>query len=60
VQVLYAEHENVKRSLNNNETARDLDDIEKRLRHSEQKIFELKEFVESKSRETDYEAIKGG
>lgn len=31
----------------------------KRLKHYERSIFELKEFVDSKSRETDYELVKG-
>ena len=59
VQALSAEHENVKRALNNNETAKDLDDMEKRLRHYERTIFELNEFVETKTRETDFEVLKG-
>ena len=58
VQALTAEHESIKRSLNNNDTAKDLEDMEKRLRHFERTIFELNEFVETKSRETDYEFVK--
>jgi hypothetical protein len=30
------------------------------LQHFERTIFELREFVESKSRETDYELVKAG
>lgn len=60
VQSISAEHENVKRALNNNDAAKDLEDMEKRLRHYERSIFELNEFVETKTRETDYEGIKGG
>ena len=59
MQALSAEHENLKRSLNNNDTAKDLEDMEKRLKHYERSIFELKEFVETKGRETDYETVKG-
>ena len=53
------EHEAVKRALNANETARELDDTEKRLKHYERSIFEIREFVDSKSRETDFEQVKG-
>merc|ERR1711991_772776 len=60
VQAVSAEHENIKRSLNNNDTSKDLEDMEKNLRQKERTIFDLDEFVESKSRETDYESIKGG
>lgn len=59
VQALSAEHEHLKRNLNSHDTARDLDDMEKRLKHYERSIFELREFIENKSRETDYEVIKG-
>ncbi len=38
--------------------AREIEDTEKRLKHYERSIFELKEFVETKSRETDYDAVK--
>ena len=33
--------------------------MEKRLKHYERSIFELREFIETKSRETDYDVIKG-
>ena len=59
MQALSAEHENIKRTLNNNDTAKDLEDMEKRLKHLERSVFDLREFIESKSRETDYETIKG-
>ena len=59
VQGLSVEHEHLKRNLNSHDTARDLDDMEKRLKHYERSIFELKEFIEAKSRETDFEVIKG-
>lgn len=58
VQALSMEHDVLKKSLNNNEIARDIDDTEKRLKHYERSIFELKEFVETKTRETDYEMVK--
>ena len=34
------------------------DDTEKRLKHCERSIFELREFVDIKSRETDFEHVK--
>lgn len=58
VQAANAEHESAKRLLVNHDTARELDDTEKRLKHYERTIFELKEFVDTKSRETDYEPVK--
>merc|ERR1711871_1574943 len=59
VQAASMEHEAAKRALSSHDTARELDDIEKRLKHYERSIFEIREFVSSKSRETDYEAVKG-
>ncbi len=59
VQSASMEHEAAKRALSSHDTARELDDIEKRLKHYERSIFEIREFVSSKSRETDYEAVKG-
>lgn len=107
IQQITIEHESLKKNLNANEVAREIDDIEKRLKHFERcvvwlswlllllmmchicslccdfgychrfshnisqhknhcmernyrnsTIFELKEFVETKTRETDYEAVK--
>jgi hypothetical protein len=59
VQAASMEQEAAKRALSSNDTARELDDTEKRLKHYERTIFETREFVSSKSRETDYEAVKG-
>lgn len=58
IQALSVEHEGAKKALSAHDTARELDDTEKRLKHYERAIFEIKEFVESKTRETDYELIK--
>jgi len=58
VQAANAEHESAKRLLVNHDAARELDDTEKRLKHYERSIFELKEFVDIKSRETDFEFVK--
>ena len=60
VQAVSTEHEHIKRTLNNNDTAKDLEDMEKNLRQKERTLYDLNEFVESKTRETDYESIKGG
>jgi intraflagellar transport protein 74 len=59
VQAASVEHEAAKRALTNNDTARELDDTEKRLKHYERTIFEIKEFVTNKSKETDFDAVKG-
>mmetsp|Transcript_7547 Transcript_7547/g.11198 ORF Transcript_7547/g.11198 Transcript_7547/m.11198 type:complete len:604 (-) Transcript_7547:179-1990(-) len=59
VQALSAEHESLKKMLASNDTDRDLEDTEKRLKHYERTIFEAREFIESKTRETDYELVKG-
>ena len=52
------EYEQLKKTLNGHETAREMDDSEKRLRHNERNIFELRELVESKGRESDYLGLK--
>lgn len=59
IQSVQYEYETMKKALAANEIGRDLEDTEKRLKHYERGIFELKEFVDSKSRETDYEQVKG-
>jgi intraflagellar transport protein 74 len=52
------EYESLKKQLNSHEIGRELDDTEKRLKHYERSIFELREFVETKTRETDFEHVK--
>lgn len=59
VQALSVEHEGLKKTLNGHDVGRELEDSEKRLKHYERSIFDLREFVETKSRETDYEVVKG-
>lgn len=59
VQGLSAEHESLKKQLASHETDKDLEDTEKRLKHYERTIFEIREFIESKTRETNYELTKG-
>jgi chromosome segregation ATPase len=58
IQSVTLEHEALKKSLNANEISKELDDYEKRLKHNERNIFDIKEFVDVKSRETDFEHIK--
>ena len=58
VQSVSADNEQLKRSLASNEVYKDMEDTEKRLKQYERTIFELKEFVEVKSRETNYEPLK--
>ena len=58
VQALSVEHESLKKTLNSSDIAREVDDTEKRLKHYERSIFELKEFVETRKRETDFEIVK--
>ncbi len=60
IQSVSMEHESLKKSLNAHEVAREIDDTEKRLKHYERSIFELREYVETKSRETDYENVRAG
>lgn len=59
IQSVSTEHESLKKQLQSNEINRDLEDTEKRLKHYERGIFELKEFVDAKTRETDYDQVKG-
>ena len=58
MQAASSEHEAAKKTLTGHETARELEETERRLKHNERTIFELREFVESKGRETDYLALK--
>mmetsp|Transcript_8599 Transcript_8599/g.9120 ORF Transcript_8599/g.9120 Transcript_8599/m.9120 type:complete len:597 (+) Transcript_8599:66-1856(+) len=58
VQALSAEHESLKKQLAGNETDKELEETEKRLRHYERTIFEVREFIDSKTRETEYELVK--
>lgn len=81
IQGVSVEFESLKKALAANETAKEIEETEKRLKvrlclfhelcvvlsllylwgcaqHFERGIFELREFVESKTRETDYELVK--
>jgi predicted nucleic acid-binding Zn-ribbon protein len=54
IQSITVEHETLKKSLNSHDIAREIDDTERILKQKERAIFDLKDFVDSKSRETDY------
>lgn len=58
VQSVSSENEALKRQCSNNETFKELEDTERRLKQFERTIFEMKEFVEMKTRETNYERLK--
>jgi protein subunit release factor A len=73
-QSLSVEYENLKKALSSHEVAKEIEETEKRLKHLERykslvtrtllmlklcrSIFELREFVETKTRETDFEVVK--
>lgn len=52
------EYEGLKKALAGNEIAKEIDETEKRLKLNEKTIFDLREYVDSKTRETDYELVK--
>lgn len=58
VNALALQLENLRQATQNHETARNLDALEQKLRHHEQNIFHLREFIDTKSREVDYEPLK--
>lgn len=58
MQSVSAENEGLKKMLASNDTARELEETERRLKQAEKVIFDLKEFIDLKSRETDYEGLK--
>lgn len=58
VQAVSNDNESLKRQLNNNDAYKELEETEKRLKQYERTIFELKEFVETKTRETNFEPLK--
>lgn len=58
VMLLSSKYEQLKEKLAVSETAKALDAQEQRLRHYEQNLFKLNEFIESKGRETDYVQVK--
>jgi intraflagellar transport protein 74 len=59
VAALSAQVESNKKAVSMNETSKNLSSLEQKLRHYEQNIFSLKEYIETKGRETDFESLKG-
>ncbi|GMH77967.1 hypothetical protein TL16_g10678 [Triparma laevis f. inornata] len=55
---LSAQVDATKKTLSMNETSKNLTSLELKLRHYEQNIFVMKEYVETKGRETDFESLK--
>ena len=58
MQSVSAENEGLKKMLASNDTSRELEETERRLKQAEKVIFDLREFIDTKSRETDYEGLK--
>lgn len=58
VNALSLQLENLKQETANHDTAKNLDALEQKLRHHEQNIFHLKEYIDTKSREINYEHVK--
>jgi intraflagellar transport protein 74 len=58
VTALRRKYEEIKKELGDNETFKQMEAMEGRLRKYAQTIFTLSEYVETKGRETDYESIK--
>ena len=57
VQALTAVYEKEKQALSASESAGTLEALEQKLRHYEQNIFHLREFIVSKEAETDYTGV---
>jgi intraflagellar transport protein 74 len=58
VNALQMQLENLKQETANHDTAKSLEALEQKLRHHEQNIFHLKEYIDTKSREINYEHVK--
>ncbi|XP_039423496.1 intraflagellar transport protein 74 homolog isoform X2 [Corvus cornix cornix] len=55
---LNAQYETLKKELQENETHSQLTNLERKWQHHEQNNFMMKEFIATKSQESDYQAIK--
>jgi intraflagellar transport protein 74 len=55
---LSSSYDRLKNGLLESETGKTLESLEQKLRHYEQNIHHLREFIETKSRETDFRALK--
>jgi len=58
VQLLSGKYEQKKNALVENDTAKGLEALEQKLRHYEQNIFHLREYIQTKEHETDFQKIK--
>lgn len=58
IQSISSEYENLKQKLNNDEIYLEFQDTEKKLRHYERQIFDLKESIDIKEKEIDFEHYK--
>lgn len=58
VSLLSGKYERLKASLAEDETAKTLDALEQKLRHYEQNIFHLREYISSKQSETEYKGLQ--
>ena len=57
VQLLSSEYDKHKQALATNESAGTLEALETKLRHYEQNIYHLRDFIDSKEAETDYSGV---
>lgn len=58
VNMVTNQYERQKSMLAENDTAKQMEALESKLRHYEQNIFHLREFIETKEHETNYLAVK--
>ncbi|OXB81748.1 UNVERIFIED_CONTAM: hypothetical protein H355_010309 [Colinus virginianus] len=58
MEILNAEYETLKRELQENETLSQLTNLERKWQHLEQNNFMMKEFIATKSQESDYQPVR--
>lgn len=58
METLNAEYETLRRELQENETHSQLTNLERKWQHLEQNNFMMKEFIATKSQESDYEPVR--
>jgi len=58
VSQIAAQYDKIKADLNQNETAKTLESLEKKIAAQANSIFSLNEYIETKGRETDFESLK--
>ena len=57
MQLLSSAYDAKKKSLSGHETTNVLDSLEQKLKHYEQSTFGMKEYIETKMRETDFQGM---